>query len=141
MPTTPIYDQLLQEVTDELERKVFEALSKRNGQPMTRGDLVFEIFGEYVQKSELSSNTNDRKIREAIERLRKRDFPIHSSSGEAGYMLTADEEAIDEYIGEQEARIERLRENIIAARRSKVKARLISVWTRSQTPAVQKRLL
>ena len=141
MPTTPIYDQLLAEINDELERKVLDALSQRQGEAVTRPELVFAVFGEYVQKSELSASTHDRKIREAIERLRKKDYPIHSSSGEAGYMLTTDEDAIDEYIGEQEARIDRLRENVLAARRSKIKAKLITIWRKANTPAVQERLL
>src|SRR5512139_3943805 len=113
MTTTPIYEQLLAEVTDTLERKVFEILIEHQGKAVTREDFIFLIYGRYVQKSALSSDTDDRKVREAIERLRKKDYPIHSSSGEAGYMLTTDEGAIDEYIGEQEARIARLRENIL----------------------------
>lgn len=137
MTTHPVYDALLEEIDDALERQVFEALAEKPGQTLTRPDLVFKIFGVYVQKTELSNCAQDRKIRECIERLRDRDYPIHSSSGEAGYTLTTDDEAIDEYIAEQRSRMDHLRKRIEAAYRSKRKAADIRTWRETKSSAAQ----
>jgi len=64
MTTTPVYELLLKDVTDDLERKVLSALINHAGERVTRPQLVFEIFGKYVQSCELANNTDDRKIRE-----------------------------------------------------------------------------
>jgi hypothetical protein len=137
MTTHPVYDALLEEIDDALERQVFEALAEKAGETLTRPALVFKVFGKYVQKTELSNCAEDRKIRECIEHLRDRDYPIHSSSGEAGYTLTTDDEAIDEYIAEQRSRMDNLRRRIEAAYRSKRKAAAIRTWRETAANAVQ----
>ena len=128
MTTHPVYDALLEEIDDALERQVFEILAAQAGETITRPTLVFKLFGKYIQQTQLGNCAEDRKIRECIERLRDRDYPIHSSSGEAGYTLTTDEEAIDEYINEQRSRRDHLDKRIAAAYRSKRRAADIRTW-------------
>lgn len=119
MTTTPVYDQLLSEITDDLQRRVFQALADHAGEKVTRPDLVFAVFGHYVQQGALGNNTDDRKIRECIEALQMREYPILSSSGEAGYVLLADEAELDKYVAELASRRERLSEKIGALQRSR----------------------
>jgi len=137
MTTHPVYDALLSEIDDALERRVFEILAEKAGQTITRPDLVFAVFAVYVQQAELTNNKYDRQIRECIERLRDRDYPIHSSSGEAGYCLTTDEAAIDEYINEQRSRMNKLESRIHAALRSKKRAADIRTWRETVAPPKQ----
>lgn len=128
MTTHPVYDQLLSEVNDELERKVLKVLMERPGERISRPQLVFEIFGVYVQQSELSSSVEDRKIRKCIERLQKRDYPIMASSGETGYVLAADETVLDAYIAEIGSRILNMQEKQSALRRSRRWIGFIRQW-------------
>lgn len=137
MTTTPLYDALRAEVDDPLELQVFNILVEYEGKSVTRPDLVFKVFGKYVQKSELANCVEDRKIRECIERLRDKDYPIHSSSGEAGYTLTTDGEAIDEYINEQRSRMNNLERRIKSAYRSKKRAADIRTWLETKATATQ----
>lgn len=100
MAIHPVYALLLQEVTEELEQKVLTILIERAGEKVTRPDLVFRVYGVYVQSCELCNCTEDRKIREAIERLQRKEFPILASSGSAGYVLVADDGELDSYLAE-----------------------------------------
>lgn len=119
MTTHPVYDLLLQEVTDELERKVLSALIDHAGEKVTRPELVFAVYAVYVQQGALSSSLEDRKIREAIERLQRREYPILASSGAAGYVLACDDTELDSYIGEIVSRQNTLLEKERALRRSR----------------------
>jgi homoaconitase/3-isopropylmalate dehydratase large subunit len=76
MTTHPIYDLLMHDVTEPLERSVMNVLIEHAGQKVSRPDLVFKVFGHYVQSKELANNQDDRKIRECIERLQQKSFPI-----------------------------------------------------------------
>jgi len=80
---------------------------------------VFGVFGEYVQNSQLANNANDRRVREAIERLQQREFPILASSGAAGYVLAADDSELDAYLAEIISRQNQLMEKERALRRSR----------------------
>ena len=120
MPVHPVYTVLLANVTVELERQVLSALIDKAGKRVTRPELIFAVYGTYVQQEELSNNTYDRQIREAIERLQARGFPILATSGQAGYMLGTDEKVLDDYLselGSRRARIDEKMDNLKASRR------------------------
>ena len=136
MTTHPVYDHLLAEITDELERKVLQVLIDKAGTRVTRPQLVYEVFGVTVEQAELSASTEDRRIRECIESLQRRDYPIMASSGQPGYVLAADESVLDAYIAEIGSRIANMQEKQSALRRSR---RWISFirQLREARPAVQ----
>lgn len=109
------YERMLDELASgemtTLQRKVFELLRDAPA-GYTRQELVCAIFG-YVP-TKIDGNTDDRKIRKAIERLRKRLFPIVSTSGQPGYRLDVSREAIHKMLRELESRKARLQEQINA---------------------------
>ena len=115
MPT-PTYEQMLDELASgeltKLQRQVFNLL-KNSPEGCTRAGLVFAIFG--YRPLNLASDTNDRKIRKAIESLRGRLIPIVSSSGEAGYRLDTSRETIRGMIAEWVSRREKLQNLINSA--------------------------
>jgi len=92
---------------------------------VTREELVKEIYGVEVNSNALASSVEDRKVRAIIHRLRERDYPIVSSSGQSGYTMKANPEEMDIYIAEQASRKEKIQDNIDHAYRSKDKACLI----------------
>lgn len=139
--TSPVYDALLSEITDELEHTVLVILIERAGQKTTRQDMVMAVFGHYVLPSQLAASTEDRKIREVIERLRAKDWPIVSSSGEAGYILEDNEERIREFAAEQQARAEKNRQTALSAYRWLPKARTIREMRRSNLTVTQPKLI
>ena len=120
-----IYDQLVSEITDADERKVFDVLLQADGQRISRVELVKEVFGVVVESEALANSVEDRKVREIIHRLRERDYPIVSSSGAAGYTMKASAEEMDAYIADQASRKEKIQDNIDHAYRSKAKASLV----------------
>lgn len=136
MTTHPVYDHLLAEITDELERKVLQVLIDKAGTRVTRPQLVYEVFGVTVEQAELSASTEDRKIRECIENLQKRDYPIMASSGQPGYVLAADESVLDAYIAEIGSRIANMQEKQSALRRSRRWISFIRQWKENR-PVVQ----
>jgi DNA-binding winged helix-turn-helix (wHTH) protein len=140
MTIHPVYDLLIAEITDDLERKVLEAFLEKPGERISRPDLVFAVFGVYVQQKELSSSVHDRKIRECIETLQRKSYPIVSSSGEPGYILAADDDVADAYIAEIGSRIEAMKEKKDALQNSKKFTPFIRQW-REARQAVQPRLL
>ena len=114
MARTPQYERLLAELDagelSKLERKVLDALLKvPNG--ITRRGLAQAIYGVEAQRN-LSNDPHDRKIRKAIESLRKRMIPIVSSSGKAGYRLDTSPEAIQNMIAELRSRIAHLEQRL-----------------------------
>ena len=114
MARTPQYERLLAELDagelSELALKVFDALQKApNG--ITRRGLVRAIYGVEAQRN-LSNDPHDRKIRKAIESLRKRLIPIVSSSGKAGYRLDTSPEAVENMIKELRSRIAHLEQRL-----------------------------
>jgi hypothetical protein len=104
MPTTKIYDELLAEVTDELERQVLEFLMQCPS-GVTRSVLIMHVYGVWVPPEELANNVYDRKIRKTIEALSlKHGLPIVSSSGKSGYKLSDDPNEIEEMAREFDGR-------------------------------------
>lgn len=118
MSTTPVYKKLLDGLKagqlKEIERKILEALL-RAPVGLNRKGLIRVVFGKKAQKN-LGNDTRDRKIRKAIESLRNQLYPIISTSGKAGYVLTTDPEMIEEMIRELESRIAHLQQKVDAAR-------------------------
>ena len=119
MPVSPVYDMLLAEVTEELERKVLSVLIEHAGEKVSRPEFVLKVFGVHVEPSELASSKEDRKIRECIERLQRHEFPIMASSGSAGYVLADGDAALDSYIAEIVSRQNTLLEKERFLRRSR----------------------
>ena len=115
MNPSETYELLLDELAagemTTLQRKVFELL-RDYPQGYTRQELVYAIFG-YVP-IRIDGNTDDRKIRKAIERLRKRLFPIVSTSGQPGYRLDVSREAIQKMLAELRSRRDHIQEQINA---------------------------
>jgi hypothetical protein len=114
MARTSQHEKLLTVLDDgklgELECRVLEVLLKApNG--ITRRGLVRAIYGVEAQRN-LSNDPYDRKIRKAIESLRKRMIPIISSSGKAGYRMDTSPEAIQNMIRELRSRIAHLEQRL-----------------------------
>ena len=132
----PVYEVLMKEVTDDLEKKVLDALIERAGERVTRPELVLAVFGNAIESRDLANNPDDRRIREAIERLQRQDFPILASSGQAGYALAADEAILDSYIGEIISRQVQLKEKEAALRRSRRWVRFIKEYKVSRATQI-----
>lgn len=139
MSTTTQYDALLAQVTDELSRQVLEILAA-NPQGVSRSVLISKIYGVWVPDNELANSIYDRRVRKAIEALRK-DWPIVSNSGEAGYRLSEDADEINQYALEQTSRARHEEEKAMQARRWPAKIRAISEYRKSGVKAEQPRML
>lgn len=135
-----IYERILESVDPGLERQVFDVLVANLGQKVTRERMILEIF-EVVPSELLADSTYDRKVRVCIQHLRDKDFPIVSSSGEAGYALKADENDIDQTIAELRSKIDSLQNSINHLYRSKKKAHDIRTYRETVEPATQPVLL
>ena len=137
MTPAAIYAALLSEIDDALERKVFQVLADDAGEQVSRPDMVFRVFGVYVQQSELGNNKYDRQVRECIAMLRKRGYPIVSTSGGRGYKLTTDHAEINSYIAEQVARRDDLETVIRAMRGAFERAATIREYRATKVQVVQ----
>ena len=131
-----VYDQLISEITDTDERKVFDVLLNAGGERVTRAELTRAVYGGNVSEEELAESTKDRKVREIIRRLRERDYPIVSSSDAAGYTMQASEDEMLAFINEQGARMQKLQANIDHAHRSRKYLGLVRAY-REQNPSAQ----
>ena len=145
MPQTTItpssyYETLLATVDDGMERCVFWALANRIGEVVTREDLVRIVHGVEPMQN-LADDPRDRKNRECIRRLRAKDFPIVSSSSDAGYTLKDDEAEIEKAIANLQSKINAMQDSVNHLRRSKNTARRLREWRQTQVNAVQGRLL
>ena len=120
-----VYEQLLSEITDADERKVFDVLLQADGRRVTRGELVRKVYGVELDPNALANSVEDRKVRKIINLLRERDYPIVSSSGAAGYTMKASAEEMDVYIADLASRKEEIQHDIDHAYRSKAKANLV----------------
>lgn len=144
MTTHPVYDQLLASLTDADETAVLKVLLERAGERVTRYELLETIQGAearaYAEQHGLANNTDDRRNREAIERLQGKDYPIVSSSGQAGYILAADDAITEAYIAEIGSRITQMEAKKESLRRSKKWIPFIREW-KAGRPAIQGRLL
>ncbi len=107
----PVYENLLHELAagelTRVQRQVFELL-RDNPDGLDRYQLVGKIYG-YIPVS-LTGNTDDRKIRKAIEAMRKRLYPIVSTSGKPGYRLDVSREAAEKMLAELHSRIRHMQE-------------------------------
>jgi hypothetical protein len=114
----PVYESLLQELAagelTRLERQVFELL-RDNPDGLDRYQLVGKIYG-YIPLS-LTGNTDDRKIRKAISAMRKRLYPIVSTSRKPGYRLDVSREAAEKMLAELDSRIRHMQEQAEAVRK------------------------
>lgn len=110
-----IYERLEHELEsgelNDLQKQVFTLL-KDNPAGLSRQDLVMKIFGYWPET--LEGNTDDRKIRKAIERLRLRNFPILATSGRPGYRLDISREAVYQMLSEMRSRREHIDQQITA---------------------------
>lgn len=101
MQPDQIYEQLLQSLENgelnKLERQIFNLL-KEHPAGLSRQDLVFKIQGYWPDT--LDGNTDDRKNRKAIQRLRERLVPIISTSGQPGYRLDISRDGVDQMLAE-----------------------------------------
>lgn len=106
-----VYESLLAELAEgeltALQRQVFELL-RDNPDGLDRFQLVGRIYGYIPLK--IDGNTHDRKIRKAIEKLRNRNFPIVSTSGQPGYRLDTSKEAAEKMLAELHSRISHMQE-------------------------------
>jgi hypothetical protein len=115
MATHPVYERILQDLHDGgeltvLEEKIVDALQKANGENVTRRALIYAVFGLRIPEHiSLNNNSEDRKIRAAIQSLRSKGATmIVASSGAAGYCIDASEERAEEMAGEMEKRAREL---------------------------------
>lgn len=136
----PVYDKLLEGITEPMERAVLENLIEHAGERVTRYELLEAVHGlkarEWAEAHGLANSTEDRQNREIIETLQSKDYPIVSSSGTAGYVLAADEETTEKYVAELVSRSNNLNDKINSLRRSKKWIRFIREW-KANRPAVQ----
>ena len=106
-----VYENLLDELAagelSVLQRSIFELL-RDNPDGLDRYQLVMHIYGYIPVK--IDGNTDDRKIRKAIEKLRSRNFPIVSTSGRPGYRLDTSKEAAEKMLSELHSRIKHMQE-------------------------------
>ena len=117
MSVTPrdVYSQMLRELSNELEvieRGVFIAL-RDHPDGLKRQQLVAIVFNVSQGAVMVNNDTKDRKVRKAIESLRRRGVPIVSSSGRAGYRLDGSEDGKREMLAELRSRRDRLNELIL----------------------------
>ena len=113
MTTTPVYDQILEELQvelDELERKILDAL-QQHPDGFTRRDLIYVIYGYALGEwDDINNNKHDRKIRAAIANMQKSLVPIVSSSGKAGYRLDVSKETAERMALEMDSRAAKLQD-------------------------------
>ncbi len=118
MNPNQVYENLLEELAagelTKLQRQVFELL-RDNPDGLDRYQLVLRIYGYLPLK--IDGNGDDRKIRKAIEKLRKRLFPVVSTSGRPGYRLDVSRAAAEKMVAELNSRIEHMREQVEAVQK------------------------
>lgn len=140
MRPSEYYESILDSIDSDLERRVFDALARQIGHVLSRAELIYMVYGEPVEDHEFASNPRDRAIRKCIENLRSRDFPIVSTSGEAGYCLSDDPVKIDQCVAEDRSRIDRMQSKISHLMRSKSMAHDLHQWRQGADLPVQARM-
>ena len=122
------YDRILATMPKGLEKDVFDLLVqlyKYSSETVTRKELVYNLFGKYVENSKLANCLEDRQIRTAIEHLQRDGYPVISSSGKPGYKLAGNDAEMESYIAELESRRDQLADKIKALRQPRHKL----TWT------------
>jgi hypothetical protein len=140
MPLHPVYQRLLEEITDDLQRQILTIFLERPGQRLHREQLVAMIFHKYIRRDQVANSSEDRKIRECIEDLRE-TWPIVSSSGESGYIFQIEEKFILMFAHEQEDRADKDRRNARRAYGWLSKARTIREAMKTAEVVTQGRLM
>jgi hypothetical protein len=141
MQPADFYQSILDSLTDDLERKVFQVLSDHFGLPITRVEIISLVYGIDIEKAKLSDSRQDRAIRKCIENLRSKDYPIVASSGEAGYFLTDNQNEIDACVAEERARVRNIEKKIEHMQRSRRLAHDLHLWRRGAQLPVQLKLV
>lgn len=140
MRPSEYYQSILDSIDSDLERRVFDLLAVHIGEPISRTFMISFLFGEDIEEAETGNNPRDRAIRKCIENLRSRDFPIVSTSGEAGYCLSDDPLKIDRCVAEDRSRIDRMQSKISHLLRSKSMAHDLHQWRKGEELPVQARM-
>jgi hypothetical protein len=140
MQPSEYYDSILQSITVDDERRVFQLLSAHIGEPVTRQFMISMLFGIMIDEDGLSNNRQDRIIRKCIENLRNQNFPIVSTAGEAGYCLTDDVDQIRACIAEAASRVKKMQDQINHLYESMGMARNLYQWRRGAELPVQARM-
>lgn len=143
MATHPVYDLLLADITEDMERAVLTKLLEHAGERVNRYELIEAVHGldarARAEQHGLANSKEDRQNRECIESLQRKDYPIYSSSGEAGYVLAIDESVADTYISEISSRIKTMEAKQAALKRSKRLIPFIRQYKETR-PVIQERL-
>jgi hypothetical protein len=125
MTTTPRYDYIVATMPLDLGEKVMKVLeyayAVSPGVNVTKQDLIWNVFGKWIEKRDLIYCTEDRQIRDVIALLQLEGYPIIASSGKPGYRLDPDREEIETFCKELDARIEQLRQKVLALRNPRKK--------------------
>lgn len=123
MSQNEFYTKLLnqwQNEMDTLEARVFSILRASYPEGRTRQQLVFDVYGVQADVN-INNDTRDRSIREAISRMRKRDIPIFSTSGAAGYRLDLSVNALGKLIVDLQGRRDHLDDQIRSLERTRLR--------------------
>jgi len=107
---------------DTLEARVFSILRQAYPEGRTRQQLVMDLYGESVQVN-INNDTRDRGVRRAIENMRKRDIPIFSTSGSAGYRLELNDNTLGKLIKGMRDRTDSLNDQIRSLERTAARLR------------------
>ena len=100
MTTTPYYDKILSEITDQTVRDVYCILRDYVGEDhrITKEAACLVIWGKYNQST-------DRTIRECVETLHAvYGVPICTDSGKAGYYMAGNERELLNWAKEHNSR-------------------------------------
>lgn len=140
MQPSEYYQSILDSIDSELERRVFDVLARHIGDPVSRSEMISILYGEDINEDEMGNNPRDRAIRRCIENLRSRDFPIVSTSHDAGYCLSDDPLKIDRCVAEDRSRIDHMQAKINHLLRSKSMAHDLHQWRKGEELPVQARM-
>lgn len=125
MSRTFQYESIVATTPEDLGEKIMKVLeysyAVSPGVNVTKQDLIWNIFGISVDKRDLVYSSYDRQIRDTIAELQLDGYPIIASSGKPGYRLDPERQEIEEFCKELEARMERLREKVLALRHPRKK--------------------
>ncbi len=125
MSTTVQYRHIVATMPEDLGAKIMKVLeyayAVSPGVNVTKQDLIWNVFGVWIEKRDLINSTEDRQIRDKIAELQLDGYPIIASSGKPGYRLDPNREEIEEFCKELEARMEQLRQKVLALRHPRKK--------------------
>jgi len=100
MSTHPVYDRILESITDDTVRDVYCQIRDSHGKDhaISKESVSLVIWQKYTPST-------DRVIRECVEILHETyGVPICSNSGRAGYYMPANRAELDEYLAEMRSR-------------------------------------